>query len=181
MLMHTLSAFYILQMSTTELFQNYYSLLVQVLPMDDYSFIGTLFTNRLLPGDLRDNIHRSHTKLEKAMLLLDRVIDPSINIDNNYFNILLEVMKESDYGNLKELASKIDHVCLCCVVLCVLCVRLCLCVVLCVCCVVCVFCCVDVWCVVCVCCCVCYVVFVCVVLMYVALCVCVMLCLCVLC
>ena len=136
MLMCTLRDFYILQMSTTELFQNYYSLLVQVLPMDDYSFIATLFTNGLLPRGLKDDIHSSRTKSERAMLLLDRVIDPFINIDNNSFNILLKVMKESDYGNLKELASKIDQVCLCCVVCvlyCVVCLLCCVCVVLCVC------------------------------------------------
>ena len=58
------------------------------------------------------------------MLLLDKVIEPSINI-NNCFSILLEVMRESGYDYVEQLATTIVCVSLCCVVCAVMCVLCC--------------------------------------------------------
>ena len=101
-------------MSTTTLFQDHYLSLLQDLPMNDPTFVAALFTNGLLPGDLNDTIHSLPTKPEKAAQLLDKVIEPSIKInDYSSLNKLLRVMKESDYDRMKQLAATIDRVCLC--------------------------------------------------------------------
>ena len=112
-------------MSTAALFRDHYSLLLRGLPMTDPTFVGALFTNGLLPGNVKETIDLLSTSSEKAAQFLDKIIQPSIDINNNSsFNKLLKVMNESDYDRMKQLAETINLVC---VYLCVyMCVGVCL-------------------------------------------------------
>ena len=77
--------------------------------MDDTLFIAKLFTNDLLPGDLKSQLKLLHrTSADKAALFLDSVIEPSvIRDDGSSFDKLLNVMEGSDFEGVKELAKQI--------------------------------------------------------------------------
>ena len=90
-------------------FQQFYSKLVETLPMDDAVFTAELFSNDLLPGDLKNQLKLLHrTSADKAVLFLDSVIEPSVTSDGgSSFNKLLNVMEDSEYLHVKELAKLI--------------------------------------------------------------------------
>ena len=94
---------------STEVFQQFYSKLVETLPMDDAVFIAKLFSNDLLPGDLKNQLKLLHrTSADKAVLFLDSVIEPSVTSDGgSSFDKLLNVMEDSEYQHVKELAKQI--------------------------------------------------------------------------
>ena len=55
--------------------QSIYSKLVETLPMDDAMFVAKLFSNDLLPGDLKNQLKLVHrTSADEAVLFLDSVI-----------------------------------------------------------------------------------------------------------
>ena len=92
-------------MSTTELFQQFYSKLVETLPMDDVKFIAKLYSDRLLPGNLKNQLKAEKTSADKAAHFLDSVIEPSMTSDGGkMFDVLLNVMEDSEYDHVKELA-----------------------------------------------------------------------------
>ena len=92
-----------------DVFQQFYSKLVKTLPMDDAVFTAELFSNDLLPGDLKNQLKLLHkTSADKATLLLDSVIQPSVTSDGgSSFDKLLNVMEDSEYQHVKELAKQI--------------------------------------------------------------------------
>ena len=94
---------------STEVFQQFYSKLVETLPMDDAVFTAKLFSNNLLPGDLKNQLKLLHrTSADKAVLFLDSVIEPSVTGDDgSTFNKLLNVMEDSEYEHVKQLAKQI--------------------------------------------------------------------------
>ena len=94
---------------SSELFQQFYSKLVETLPMDDAVFVAKLFSNDLLPGDLKNQLRLVHrTSADKAVLFLDSVIEPSVTSDGgSSFDKLLHVMEDSEYQHVKELAEEI--------------------------------------------------------------------------
>ena len=77
--------------------------------MDDAVFVAKLFSNDLLPGDLKNQLKLVHrTSADKAALFLDRVIEPSVTSDGgSSFDKLLHVMEDSEYQHLKELVVQI--------------------------------------------------------------------------
>ena len=77
--------------------------------MDDAVFIAELFSNDLLPGDLKNQLKLVHrTSADKAVLFLDSVIEPSVTSDGgSSFDKLLYVMEDSEYQHVKELAEEI--------------------------------------------------------------------------
>ena len=77
--------------------------------MDDAVFIAKLFSNDLLPGDLKNQLKLPHrTSADKAVLFLDSVIEPSVTSDGgSSFDKLLNVMEDSEYQYVKELAKQI--------------------------------------------------------------------------
>ena len=77
--------------------------------MDDAVFVANLYSNDLLPGNLRNQLKLLHrTSADKATLFLDSVIEPSVTSDDGKsFNKLLNVMEDSEYDHLKELAKLI--------------------------------------------------------------------------
>ena len=74
--------------------------------MDDVEFIAELYSNGLLPGDLKNQLKLPHrTSADKATLFLDSVIEPSVTSDGGkMFDKLLNVMEDSEYDHVKELA-----------------------------------------------------------------------------
>ena len=93
---------------SSKVFQQFYSQLVKTLPMDDAVFTAELFSNNLLPGNLKSQIKSEKTSADKAALFLDSVIKPSVTSDGgNSFDKLLHVMEASEYQHVKELAEEI--------------------------------------------------------------------------
>ena len=91
-----------------EVFQQFYSKLVKTLPMDDAVFTAKLFSNNLLPGNLKSQMKSEKTSADKAVLFLDSVIEPSVTSDGgSSFDKLLHVMEDSEYQHVKELAKEI--------------------------------------------------------------------------
>ena len=88
-----------------EVFQQFYSKLVEALPMDDPNFTANLYSARLLPSYLKEYVESRSpaTRTEKATRFLDQVIKPSMTS----FNGLLNVMEDSEYQHVKELAKQI--------------------------------------------------------------------------
>jgi len=91
-----------------DVFQQFYSKLVDTLPMDDVRFVAELFSNSLLPGNLKSQVKAQKTSADKAALFLDSVIEPSVTSDGgSCFDKLLNVMMDSEYTHVKELARQI--------------------------------------------------------------------------
>ena len=90
---------------STKVFQQFYSKLVEALPMDDAIFIAKLYSVRLLPSHLKEYVESRSpaTRAEKATRFLDQVIKLSMTS----FTELLSVMEESEYQHVKELAKQI--------------------------------------------------------------------------
>ena len=90
-------------------FKSYYPKLVKLLPMNNVCFMSELYGNDLLPGELKTKIELLPTSVERASKFLDNVIKPSVEVnDSRKFHILLELMKEIDDFNVRELAEKIN-------------------------------------------------------------------------
>jgi len=83
-------------MASAEVFKEFYSKLVETLPMDDSKFIAKLFSNNL-PGDLKSQLKCEKTSADKTTLFLD----------SSSFDKLLNVMEDSEYEHVKELAKLI--------------------------------------------------------------------------
>ena len=95
-------------LSGNDVFQQFYSKLVGTLPMGDVRFIAELFSKGLLPGNLKSQVKAEKTSADKAALFLDDVIEPSMTSDGgSSFDKLLNVMMDSEYQHVKELAKQI--------------------------------------------------------------------------
>ena len=94
---------------SSEVFKEFYSKLVKTLPMNDAIFIAELYSHDLLPGDLKNQLNLSDkTPAVKATIFLDSVIEPSVISDiGSSFDKLLNVMEDSEYQGVKELAEQI--------------------------------------------------------------------------
>ena len=94
--------------SDLDVFQQFSCQLVDTLPMDDVRFITKLYSERLLPGNLKSQVKAQKTSADKAALFLDSVIEPSVTSDGgSCFDKLLNVMMNSEYAHVKELAEQI--------------------------------------------------------------------------
>ena len=90
-------------------FQDFYSKLLDILPMDDTTFIAELYRNGLLPGDQKNLISAQDTQKKKSAYFLDYAIKPSVTSDvGTSFSDLLMVMENSEYENVKGLAKQIQ-------------------------------------------------------------------------
>ena len=93
-----------------EVFKHFYSKIVEILPMNDGLFMAELFSDDLLPGDVKKYIHAQATSAEKAVLFLDCIIKPSVTSDSdgdNSFDKLLNIMEDCEYQHVEELAKQI--------------------------------------------------------------------------
>ena len=96
-------------MSTSKaVFQHFYPQLVEILPMDDVTFLSKLFSASLLPGNVNDQVKSMSTRADKATHFLDHVIKGSVTtgVGENFSN-LIQVMEDSEYDDVKELAKMI--------------------------------------------------------------------------
>lgn len=95
-------------MSTSKVFKEFYSKLVETLPMNDALFIAKLYSHDLLPDDTKEHVQSLPTRADKAMYFLDHVIKPSVTTSvGSSFDQLLNVMEDSEYQGVKELAKLI--------------------------------------------------------------------------
>jgi len=91
-----------------EVFRQFYSKLVNILPMDDATFIAELYQHNLLPGNLKDLISAQLTQKNKVAYFLDNAIKPSVTSGVGIsFSDLLTVMENSEYDNVKTLSKQI--------------------------------------------------------------------------
>ena len=96
-------------MSTSEVFKQFFAELAKSLPMDDPLFVAELFSHDLLPGDHYDQVESRSTRADKAVYFLNHVIKPALISDVGSFNQLLDIMEDSEYHNVKELALQIKN------------------------------------------------------------------------
>lgn len=104
----TLSRMEEAEMPTTDIFQQFYSQLVEKLPMNDPNFTAKLYSARLLSDYLKEYVESrsSVTRAEKATRFLDDMIKPSMTT----FNVLLYIMMEdNEHDHVKKLAKVIRH------------------------------------------------------------------------
>lgn len=83
--------------------------LIEILPMDDTTFISELFTANLLPGNLKAEIKSLATPADKADYFLDRVVFPNIDNDRTNFDKLLSVLKKSNNDAVKNVATEVTR------------------------------------------------------------------------
>lgn len=94
--------------STSKVFQQFYLKLVKTLPMNDDIFVAGLFSCGLLPDNIKDHVESLATSARKASYFLDHVIKPSVtSCIGSSFDELLNVMEDSEYQNVNELAKLI--------------------------------------------------------------------------
>ena len=102
-------------MSSSEaVLREFYSRLVEILPMDNVTFVAILFSSGLLSRELKNKLnlpHSDRTSAEKAMLFLDSVIEPSVSVTGSgvgsCFDMLLNVMENYEHQGVNELAKLI--------------------------------------------------------------------------
>ena len=95
--------------SADELFKQYYSTLVFLLPIKDVDFMDELLKHGLLPGDLKIKLESLTVFKERSSYFLDNLIKPGLAVGNNRdFVSLLTVMKSNKHDNVKELAKEIE-------------------------------------------------------------------------
>ena len=76
--------------------------------MDDEYFVAELYSNDLLPGDLKNEIKSLTTSAKKATKFLDDVIQPAVTSNRNeMLNLLLMVMRNSGNNDVIQLAENI--------------------------------------------------------------------------
>ena len=93
---------------STKVFQKFYATLVKTLPMNNAIFMAELYSRDLLPDNLKEHVESLATSAKKASYFLDYVIKPSVTIgDASRFDDLLNVMEDSEYQGVKELAKLI--------------------------------------------------------------------------
>ena len=76
--------------------------------MDDVTFIAKLFSNDLLPGELKNEFMSQRRPIDELNLFLHDVINPGVTMDGgSNFDKLLNVMEDSEYEHMQEMAKQI--------------------------------------------------------------------------
>ena len=93
-------------MSASEVYNQFYPNLVEVLPMNDQQFFKSLVSSGLLSGDLLNQVETRETPAEKAKCFLVNKI--SNDVSRGYFESFYELLnKMRDSGNDNVQASAI--------------------------------------------------------------------------
>ena len=96
--------------SATELFEQYYKILIYSLPMKDATFMDELLANDLLTGDSKIELESLTVHNQRTSYFLDHVIKPELAVGNSRcFVNLLTIMKSNTHDNVKELAKEIEN------------------------------------------------------------------------
>ena len=95
--------------SASEILENYYQAIMYSLPMRDDSFLTELHRHNLLPATEKANLVSLSKSTERASYFLDNLIKPELLNDDTHtcLDVLLEIMMDSGYDNMVELAEKI--------------------------------------------------------------------------
>ena len=94
--------------SALELFDHYYQGLIFSLPMKDKNFMKELFKHDLLPEGIKHKLEELPERKDRTSCFLDNIIKAGLVIgDKKYFDHLLNVMNNSKYDNVKDLAKQI--------------------------------------------------------------------------
>jgi len=73
-------------------------------------FLGVLYTNKLLSGNLKDEINELKTRQKKASKFLDDVIKSSFAVvGSKRFDELLKVMENYDDQNVNDLSKQLKE------------------------------------------------------------------------
>ena len=92
------------------MFRDFYPQLVEMLPMDDVTFLSKLYTVNLLPGNVKDQVQSMNTSADKAAHFLDHVIKPSVTTGvGSLLDDLIKVIEDGEYDGVKKLAKLIRH------------------------------------------------------------------------
>jgi len=75
--------------------------------MDDATFIATLYSASLLPGNLKAEIKSLPTSADKADYFIDHAIFPNIDNDQTNLDKLLNVLEKSNNAAVKNVAAEI--------------------------------------------------------------------------
>jgi len=76
--------------------------------MDDDQFLGVLYGEELLPGNIKEEIMSLSTRQSKAAKFLDEVIKSSFSVaDSKRFDDLVELMASYDDDNLRKLSVEL--------------------------------------------------------------------------
>ena len=96
-------------MSARKVFKEFYSELVETLPMNDAVFVSKLYSRDILSCELKNQLNiENKTSANKASRFLDSEIEPSVTSGiGTTFDELLTVMEDSDHQRMKELAQQI--------------------------------------------------------------------------
>ena len=96
--------------SVAEIYQQFYEQFVQILPMCNAEFVEALSEHGLLPEITKAAVQSVPIEVDKALLFLNDVIKPGIMVGNDKnFNMLLVVMENSEFVDVKVLASQIRN------------------------------------------------------------------------
>ena len=78
--------------------------------MNDDAFLKALRKKNILPGDVKNNLKQFSDASEKASYFIENVIKKGFDRgDDSCFTNLLAAMKESRYGEVKDLAEEIKN------------------------------------------------------------------------
>jgi len=92
-----------------DVFDKCYYQLVETLPMRDAGFISQLYSRKLFPKNLKEEVDAKPTRAEKAAYLLDHGIKPGVRKDFMIpFQELLSVVNESNNRKIEQLAIEIS-------------------------------------------------------------------------
>ena len=76
--------------------------------MDNPVFLVELYSNDLLPGEMKEIIESLSTKTQKSSKFLDSIIKPTVEIDDDTrIGALVVVMKNNEDNNVQKLADEI--------------------------------------------------------------------------
>ena len=92
-------------LSTKEVLRKFYTRLIEKLPLSDKSFFHKAFQADLHPLNVATRMQAKPTNAEKVSYFLHHVVEPAADI---YLPMLLEVMKDSQRFDVKELANDIE-------------------------------------------------------------------------
>ncbi|XP_065891699.1 uncharacterized protein [Dysidea avara] len=95
--------------SAVNILERYYQGIMYSLPMRDVEFLGKLQNRNLLPKAIEDILESLDKSTERASYFLDNVIKPELQNDSTHtcLDVLLEIMMDSGYDNMVELATKV--------------------------------------------------------------------------
>ena len=98
-----------------EVYIEFYTKLIMVLPIDDAIFVNRLYASQLIPRVAHEYIAARPTRAGKVEYFLDNYIATAFDDDgsNELFANLVKLMEKSDYMVLNKVAKEIKSKLVC--------------------------------------------------------------------